>query len=65
VIIDPAVTGRKLSRTEKLMCTMSLPTGRLGVGGQDVLVKGTDCTVIGRKFARNYLEDCVRNDGHN
>lgn len=55
MIMDPAVTGRKLSRTEKLMCTMFLPTGRLGVGRQDVLVKGTDCTVIavmGRKFGR-------------
>jgi len=65
VIIDPAVTGRKLSKTEKLMRTMSLPTGRLGVGRKDVLVKGTDCTVISRKFVRLCLEDCLRNDGHN
>jgi hypothetical protein len=65
VIIDPAVTDRKLSTTEKLTCTTSLPTGLLGVGRQEVLFKGTDCTVIGRKFVRICLEDCLRNDSHN
>jgi len=59
--MDLTVTGRKLSRTENLMCKTSL----LGVGRQDVLVKGTDCTLIGRKFARICLEDCLRIDGHN
>jgi len=60
--MDPAVTNRKLSRAEKLMYTMSLPTGRLALGRQqEVLVKGTDCTVIGRKCARVCLEDCLLN----